>query len=429
MKKSLLLLFVASMTFGMGYAQKMDDVVFQPTHVVGRSFNESGVVTRELVSDFSYLEDGKLSHYDFPEYAITANYTYSGDYINQENIFHQGGHPLFSETNLFTYENGQVKTISHLMSQMGVSQYWVFSYYDDGRLERKDQREDDEDFHMHWLYEYENDGKTVIESYYTSWVSQGMLLRKRTTSTYDDNYVLLTEFIENYNEGGDLTSTSQIRYGYTPGGLLEDSYTQVLIDGVWVNDRITHYTYDNADGLVEQLDGVWDADNNEWDYTKKITFDTSEDGQTYTVSFYKKVDGEWVWDVFDYQTVLFGSHLQAQQRMLGYMVYEDMNGYGNVNQFEFTMSYTTEPIYLYVDEVEGNEVCFVHPNPTTGLVTVKGENLQQVEVINMLGQQVLSVRGSGNEMQINMSNLPAGIYFVAVTNEEGRKCVQKVVRE
>ena len=47
----------------------------------------------------------------------------------------------------------------------------------------------------------------------------------------------------------------------------------------------------------------------------------------------------------------------------------------------------------------------------------------------MLGQQVLSVQGSGNEMQINMSALPAGIYFVAVTNEEGRRCVQKVVRE
>ena len=85
---------------------------------------------------------------------------------------------------------------------------------------------------------------------------------------------------------------------------------------------------------------------------------------------------------------------------------------------------------LSIAENETNSLfATIHPNPTTGLVTVKGENLQQVEVLNMLGQQVLSVRGSGNEMQINMSALPAGIYFVAVTNEEGRRCVQKVVKE
>ena len=71
----------------------------------------------------------------------------------------------------------------------------------------------------------------------------------------------------------------------------------------------------------------------------------------------------------------------------------------------------------------------IHPNPTNGQITVIGENLQQAEVFNMLGQQLLTVQGSGNELYINMTACPAGIYFIAVTNEEGRKCVQKVVRE
>lgn len=71
----------------------------------------------------------------------------------------------------------------------------------------------------------------------------------------------------------------------------------------------------------------------------------------------------------------------------------------------------------------------LHPNPTNSLVTIMGESLRRVEVVNMLGQQVLSVQGRGNELQINIEALPAGIYFVAITNEEGRKCVRKVVRE
>ena len=71
----------------------------------------------------------------------------------------------------------------------------------------------------------------------------------------------------------------------------------------------------------------------------------------------------------------------------------------------------------------------LHPNPTNNLVTIMGESLRRAEVVNMLGQQVLSVKKHGNELQINMEAVPAGIYFVAITNEEGRKCVRKVVKE
>lgn len=82
------------------------------------------------------------------------------------------------------------------------------------------------------------------------------------------------------------------------------------------------------------------------------------------------------------------------------------------------------------EEVEGAiPFATLHPNPTNSMVIVTGDNLRQAEVINMLGQQVLSVQGRGNELQIDMAGLPAGIYFVAITNEEGRKCVRKVVKE
>ena len=71
----------------------------------------------------------------------------------------------------------------------------------------------------------------------------------------------------------------------------------------------------------------------------------------------------------------------------------------------------------------------LHPNPTDGFVTITGENLQQAEVFNLLGQRVLSAQGRDNELHIDMAGLPTGIYFVNVTDEEGRKCVRKVVKE
>jgi hypothetical protein len=71
----------------------------------------------------------------------------------------------------------------------------------------------------------------------------------------------------------------------------------------------------------------------------------------------------------------------------------------------------------------------VHPNPTNGLVTIMGKDLISAEVINALGQRVASVTGESERLQIDLSGLPAGVYFVNITDNEGRKCVRKVVKE
>ena len=88
-------------------------------------------------------------------------------------------------------------------------------------------------------------------------------------------------------------------------------------------------------------------------------------------------------------------------------------------------------IYDYdaVQETSIDETVHVMPNPTTGLVTITGKDLKQAEIHNTFGQRVASAQGDGERITIDLNGLPAGVYFVAVTNEEGRKCVQKVVKE
>lgn len=81
------------------------------------------------------------------------------------------------------------------------------------------------------------------------------------------------------------------------------------------------------------------------------------------------------------------------------------------------------------EETEATAFATLHPNPTTGLVTVTGKALKAAEVLNTLGQQVATAQGKGETLQIDIANLPAGVYFVRITDEEGRKCVRKVVKE
>ena len=71
----------------------------------------------------------------------------------------------------------------------------------------------------------------------------------------------------------------------------------------------------------------------------------------------------------------------------------------------------------------------LHPNPTNGIVTVTGENLRQAVVVNMLGQQVLILQDKGNELNIDITSQPQGIYFVNVTDKHGRKCTRKILKK
>ena len=82
-----------------------------------------------------------------------------------------------------------------------------------------------------------------------------------------------------------------------------------------------------------------------------------------------------------------------------------------------------------LDETEATAFVAVYPNPAKDIVTITGKDLKQAEVFNTLGQGVVKVQGQSETLQIDIANLPAGVYFVNITDEEGRKCVRKVVKE
>ena len=71
----------------------------------------------------------------------------------------------------------------------------------------------------------------------------------------------------------------------------------------------------------------------------------------------------------------------------------------------------------------------VYPHPATGIVTIIGKDLIVAEVFNTIGQCLATVKGEGEQLTMDISNLPAGVYFVNITDGEGRKCVKKVIKE
>ncbi len=77
-----------------------------------------------------------------------------------------------------------------------------------------------------------------------------------------------------------------------------------------------------------------------------------------------------------------------------------------------------------VDEILSNNYN-IYPNPTTGVVTVEGENINFVSVYNSLGQLVKVVKTQNNV--VDMSAYDNGVYFFNVVDNAGQSSVQRVV--
>lgn len=61
----------------------------------------------------------------------------------------------------------------------------------------------------------------------------------------------------------------------------------------------------------------------------------------------------------------------------------------------------------------------VYPNPTTGVVTLEAEGMQQLSVFNVMGQEVMNVNAEGNVKTLNLDHLDAGIYLIRIYTDNG----------
>ncbi|MBF4983199.1 T9SS type A sorting domain-containing protein, partial [Nonlabens mediterrranea] len=70
-----------------------------------------------------------------------------------------------------------------------------------------------------------------------------------------------------------------------------------------------------------------------------------------------------------------------------------------------------------------------YPNPVKDVLNINGiQDIDSATVMNMLGQQVMTVTPGVTNAQIDMSTLSAGVYLVQVATD-GRTSTIRVVKE
>jgi len=429
MKKSLLTLILCTLAMGIGYAQFTDGLVLQPTSVYAKHFDASGQLIKEMTSTYGYDIEGKLTTYDFSDHSLWSTYSYNDNLLMREYIQHREGHPVYDESFNYTYENFKVKTKSHLWGAMNAPEYWIYSYDAEGRLERMDYKDGYEDeYHMHYLYEYEDEGRTKIENYWTSWNTQGMLLRKKTVFHYDEAFNLVSKHVENFSVEGELTKTTQTNYSYTPNGKVESEVTQTLTDEEWVNSSIIRYVYDDNDRVTERQVGPWSDEIGDWNLTSKTVYELNEEESTLTVSFYKKNGEEWIWDQYGNKPVFYEPYLVEQEHALRFYDYDDLYESELISQFVFTLAEMNEPTYVGTEEHQSLNYS-IYPNPSTGILRAEAPTEDAViRLYNLQGQLVLA-RPFDFCTEINAEELPSGLYLWEIWHDSQKQASGKWVKE
>ena len=75
----------------------------------------------------------------------------------------------------------------------------------------------------------------------------------------------------------------------------------------------------------------------------------------------------------------------------------------------------------------------IYPNPASGMVTAEAENFNgsgyyQLSIVNLLGQEVMhrTVEFTQNKLQLDLSVLEKGVYFLRISDPENLQAIEKI---
>jgi len=113
---------------------------------------------------------------------------------------------------------------------------------------------------------------------------------------------------------------------------------------------------------------------------------------------------------------------------LGYLPSFDSNSVASYLRID-TMTINV-PDHIYILEISPTEVgaisTNIYPNPSSGFITISApDNITGVTISNLVGQTLYSYKFNSPLVQVDVADLPAGVYFIKVNSSEVRKFVKE----
>ena len=373
-----------------------------------------GVANYQYV--FSYYPNGKI-HQIYCGSGIRYTYEYDEQDRMSSYVYEQhwsDGHWQFYEKYDFTYDDMDRVIVNHCTSWQGAGypdghDEYRYEYDDEGHLVSKAVYFCDLDrYYARWQYTYDDD--KMVSQCYQRWFANSYW-QNYDLHTYSYNGEQLSGVLHQKCDVGseEWYNYENIVYEYDDSGTTTVITTQTWDDD-WKNNNRTTKTKNENGILIQELYQVWQ--NEAWVDKNLGEYTLDGSGNCIEGKWKSYVNGEWV----DSQ----GNHTLYVQFNNGESILSDP-----VISFRAKYSHHNATGF---DEIYGNSY-FVYPNPANNILFIETQSIaslpnQTYRITNLVGQIVLSGSINAETQQIDIKELPNGMYFITV----GGQTVKFVVK-
>ena len=99
------------------------------------------------------------------------------------------------------------------------------------------------------------------------------------------------------------------------------------------------------------------------------------------------------------------------------------NSYGNI-----TSNIAVLTVITSIETIQNTDYIKIYLNPSNGIFTIHGKNIQAVEIVNISGKVVKKFQVLSFKFQVDLSDQPKGIYFIKIITEKGT-VTEKIILE
>lgn len=306
------------------------------------------------------------------------------------------------------------------------------------------------------IYEYNNNGSiTLIKFAEWDMINNEWEYLREMRGEYDNQNRLERTVLKEMNNGNLENSEREIFF-YNSNGTVDYIQKQMWIGNMWVNDMKKEFTYNSSNLTNKVIKSSYI--NDEWVELIRKTYNYNSNGD-YTEIIFEvnqfdvwdyigKIEREYNGDALKKVTLLEWSNAEStlvnnlrthyetnsyNQFTKVYSEVWDNDSWKIINDAPlFNFYYEEYEAPVSIDEIENDFISTIYPNPTKDQLTIKSEgvNLEKISIINLQGSVVYETKNTirAKEVQLDISHLNAGMYYVILKNEKGQvtKSIQKL---
>lgn len=295
------------------------------------------------------------------------------------------------------------------------------------------------------LYTYDDFGN-LISGIRQIWESDTWTNDQQYSYTYDANNNMLTGIIQSWEVDTWVNSYGET-YSYNASNLPVEYIVQLWVDNIWLNYSKYAYTYNDYNFVVSAIGQLWI--DNLWVNNERAQFTQNFYGgvQSALVEHWQ-IDSWMNYSLSTYSHDDYGNTLSAvlyfwdgETWAINQDSLIEISYYYNLYSEYFT-GYLAEASYISIitdiTKISDNSLLSFSsfPNPSSSQMTLRINGIEdtkaEIYVYNLTGNKVLdlysgSLTKGDNNISVNVSSLPAGVYIVKLSTGTIHKFLKIII--